>query len=274
MGGLGNQLFQIFTIIAYSLRNEETFVFFDEDKSVGGRPTYWTSFLSSLRPYLIRDDRLSKNTFSCMQFHYIPLESYKLDNNVFLLGYFQSPKYFEDKKRELFEMIELSEKKTIVYEKYKKLNLIQRDESEVVISLHFRIGDYILYEKIHPILTIKYHIHALKYMLHSNQNKKIKVLYFYEEIDIERIKTTITILKKMFPTIYFIQCPFYISDWEQMLLMSQCQHHIIANSTFSWWGAYLNENKEKIVCYPSKWFGPTFREKIVDDLFPEDWVKI
>ena len=56
--------------------------------------------------------------------------------------------------------------------------------------------------------------------------------------------------------------------------MSLVQHNIIANSTFSWWGAYLNKNKDKIVTYPSIWFGPENKDKITIDLFPSNWDKI
>jgi hypothetical protein len=58
-----------------------------------------------------------------------------------------------------------------------------------------------------------------------------------------------------------------------MLLMSVCDHNIIANSTFSWWGAYLNQNPSKIVCYPGTWFGPALKHD-TRDLFPTDWVKM
>jgi hypothetical protein len=71
----------------------------------------------------------------------------------------------------------------------------------------------------------------------------------------------------------FIRVNPHLDDWEQMLLMSLCEHNIIANSTFSWWGAYLNSNVEKIVCYPDQWFSPK-ANKDTSDLFLEDWVKI
>ena len=65
-----------------------------------------------------------------------------------------------------------------------------------------------------------------------------------------------------------------IEDWKQMLMMSCCHHNIIANSSYSWWGAYLNKYEYKIVCYPDVWFGPAMRSTYVCDLFPPKWQKI
>jgi len=59
-----------------------------------------------------------------------------------------------------------------------------------------------------------------------------------------------------------------------MISMSCCTHNIIANSTFSWWSAYLNENNDKIVCYPSLWFGNELQNKDTCDLFLDNWKKI
>jgi hypothetical protein len=64
-----------------------------------------------------------------------------------------------------------------------------------------------------------------------------------------------------------------LSDWEQLLLMSLCEHNIIANSTFSWWSGYFNTNQNKIICYPSQWFGPNIVH-CTSDLFPKNWFKI
>jgi hypothetical protein len=82
-------------------------------------------------------------------------------------------------------------------------------------------------------------------------------------------------LKQTYPTLTFEMIDFNISDWQQLLLMSLGKHNIIANSTFSWWGAYLNTSPERIVCYPDSWFG--IKQKSINntkDLFPPDWKKV
>jgi hypothetical protein len=72
----------------------------------------------------------------------------------------------------------------------------------------------------------------------------------------------------------FHKVPDMFEDWKQMLLMSVCDHNIIANSTFSWWSADLNQNPGKIVCYPGTWFGPALKKHDTRDLFPKEWIKV
>ena len=71
----------------------------------------------------------------------------------------------------------------------------------------------------------------------------------------------------------FIKVSDEYHDWEQLLIMSVCDHNIIANSSYSWWGAYLNENKNKTVMYPEKWFGKKMQQHNLCDLFPLTWNK-
>jgi len=65
-----------------------------------------------------------------------------------------------------------------------------------------------------------------------------------------------------------------MADWEEMVLMSCCHDHIISNSSFSWWGAYLNPSPTKRVVYPSTWFGPALTDHHTHDLCPPDWVRM
>ena len=98
-----------------------------------------------------------------------------------------------------------------------------------------------------------------------------KVLYFCEDDDIETVNQTVNALRNDFPSLVFVRADPKLTDWEQMLLMSSCSHNIIANSSFSWWGANLNENMDRIVCCPNTWFGPAMRHNDVSDMIPHEW---
>ena len=125
----------------------------------------------------------------------------------------------------------------------------------------------------HPVLSVEYYIKALEMLSNKIENidKKYDILYFGEEIDNEKINENINKIKERVSKFNFIQCDYNIKDWEQLLLMSLCEHNIIANSSFSWWAAYFNSNNEKIVCYPSVWNGST---NDTGDLFPVSWNRI
>ena len=139
--------------------------------------------------------------------------------------------------------------------------------------MHFRLGDYKKYPLVYPILTEKYYSNSLSFILDQVTNKPEHVLYFCEDADLEDVGKIIAGLQTLFPYLNFVRANPLLEDWEQLLLMSLCEYNIIANSTFSWWGAYLNDNINKIVCYPDKWFKPE-TNKDISDLFPEDWVRI
>jgi hypothetical protein len=95
---------------------------------------------------------------------------------------------------------------------------------------------------------------------------------FYKSTSKFRV-LNINFLKDNFPEYNFIRDDNDLDDWEQMILMSCCHHNIIANSSFSLWGALFNFQQDKIVCYPSKWFGDIANHD-TKDLCPNDWFKI
>ena len=126
-------------------------------------------------------------------------------------------------------------------------------------SIHVRRGDYLHLENYHPILSHDYY--QKSYEIIGSES-----VYLIFSDDIEYCKTQFEYIKnKVFIT--------DLSDYEELYLMSFCDNNIIANSSFSWWGAWLNK-KENIVISPKKWFGPTLHSYITDDLYPENWVII
>jgi hypothetical protein len=140
--------------------------------------------------------------------------------------------------------------------------------------MHFRLGDYKKLPEHYVILSIDYYRAALNCILEKNNLEKT-VLYFCEDQDLEDVGEIITKLKTEFSTLEFKRADPELEDWEQLILMSLCRHNIIANSTFSWWGAYLNIYWQKMVVCPLTWFGPKLNKSHnLKDLYPEKWIKI
>ena len=185
-----------------------------------------------------------------------------------IFGYFQSYKYFQGQFDMICRIIGLEKTRNALTT---KLN-IGANYFDNIISMHFRIGDYKKIQHFHPIMTYEYYKKSLN-LFKTREQLKNNILYFCEEEDIEDVNKTIVKLKNDFPTLNFIRASNDLSDWEQMVLMSCCRDNIIANSSFSWWGAHLNMNPYKIVCYPATWFGEAAGHD-TRDLCPMDWNKI
>jgi len=275
MGGLGNQLFQIFATISYGITKHKQFKFLNSE-TLGGngctlRYTFWNSFLSSLKPFLVTELPQDIKVIREKDFAYNDLEidEYSQDN-IMIFGYFQSYKYFQYQYSMLTRIINLEKNKTELKTKLELTDEYFTDK----ISMHFRIGDYKSIQYVHPIATYEYYERALKHILDKTGRSDFTILYFCEDVDIEDVLVIINKLIDVFPTCQFVRCITTPIDWEQMLLMSLCRHNIIPNSSFSWWGAYFNSNKEKIVCYPSVWFGPSRPYYNTKDLCPPEWIKI
>jgi hypothetical protein len=265
MGGLGNQLFQIFATIAYALENQKPFGFIYSEQSYSGgvteRKTYWDSFLFALKIFtqentpqftILRENGFGYEALPCTE-----------SSDTMLSGYFQSYKYFDSYFQTICRLIKLDKLKMQVRQKYEH-------NYDSTISIHFRLGDYKNLTDYHNILPSDYYESALD---HVTRNTGLnQVLYFCEEKDNDDVKKTIDILREKHPEVTFEKVDDSIADWEQMLMMSCCKCNIIANSTFSWWAAHFNHQNDKIVCYPGTWFGPKNENLDTKDMFPETWV--
>ena len=291
MGGLGNQLFQIFTIIAYGFTHSVKFVFPFAKSLPDGmeRPTYWDSFLEPLKMFTSEN---TKHRITNSELYNFPLfrekgfnfqSIPKFSTDTMIYGYWQSYKYFDDVKDKIFQMIRLSQLQELVKTEYSRYF----DDDYQCISMHFRLGDYKTKPEYHPILPYEYYQKSMQYILdkekekekEKGKEKETRVLYFCEKEDNAIVLEHIQRLNQLYPRVLFVKVDDTIVDWKQMILMSCCRHNIIANSTFSWWGAYMNISESKLVCYPSIWFGERMishesHHEYMKDLYPEKWMKI
>jgi len=270
MGGLGNQLFQLFTTISYGIRKNMPFIFMHTEK-LGERMTYWNSFLDRLNTFTTDNPRYKdigiRNlpTYREPGFYYTEIPHSRVSFKLY--GYFQSYKYFENEYDRICSIMQLKEKQTKTKEEY--LHLF--DGKTQIISMHFRLGDYKTKPDCHNLLPYSYYEKALQ---NIPTDENTRVLYFCEKEDNQIVLNIITQLQEKYQTVEFLKVDDSIEDWKQMLLMSCCQDNIIANSSFSWWGAYFNSNPNKKVCYPFIWFGPTLSYNDTKDMYPDSWKRI
>jgi hypothetical protein len=286
-GGLGNQLFQVFAALAAAIRNGDTCYFLHTMRDASGkRGTYWNSLFHALKPLMVIATQ--GNLMQFMQlpthqepgFNYTPLPKQTGATTLKLRGYFQSDKYFADVRDDIYEQLQLLEQQRHIRAMFAESVWFSRDTT-VTVAMHFRIGDYAAIQEAHPILTLDYYRRALKHVIqhapikHNDAHGKINVLIFNQACDNAVIVDHMRQLSTEFAhRCRFHKVPDMFDDWKQLLLMSVCDHNIIANSTFSWWGAYLNQNPGKIVCRPSTWFGPALKNHDTRDLFPDGWVQV
>ena len=293
MGGLGNQLFQIYSTMALSMEMKTNFIFPKNKLQTDKRSdTYWDSFLKELDKNTVVIDmkNMKYNLYKEKEFKYnkiqIMPDLIRKNDGVMLYGYFQSYKYFDKEYKNIAKYIKLDESRSEVRNMYYK-----KYENSNVISVHFRMGDYKNLQNCHPILGEDYYINSIKFILSKKQSIiKWTILYFCEEEDMDEVKSKVEKIKA--------ECMEYLrgqgqgqgqgheleferadseskmEDWRQLLLMSCCQDNVIANSSFSWWAAYFNDNSEKIICYPETWFGLQLSNHNTSDMCPKSWNKI
>jgi hypothetical protein len=256
-GGLGNLLFQVAGALSIAEQNNTNVSFYNLQEQLN---------------YLNLDNNYNPNLKHANEYSFLfenlittpPTNFRKLDypfnfcdkgliDDVIIEGFFQSEKYFLNIRERLIKQFKeplLIEK--LVDEKYSQLN-------ERVTSIHIRRGDYLKNTNYHPIQPIEYYTKAIELV------KDITDYFFIFSDDIDWCKNNL-----IGDNFIYIdgEC-----DYIDLFLMARCKNNIIANSSFSWWGAWLNKNENKIVIAPHLWFGPMIGENITD-LIPEKWVKI
>jgi hypothetical protein len=182
-----------------------------------------------------------------------------LNNDTYYNGYWQSHKYFsniEDLIRKKFEFH--------VIQSEKNLKCLEKISSSNSVSIHIRLGDYINNPVYTGICTMEYYRKAIDYI---KENVANPVFYIFSN-DITGTINNMGILNDS----YFIDWNIGENSYLDMYLMSKCKHNIIANSSFSWWAAWLNANINKIIIAPNRWINDD-RVDINDILLP-DWIKL
>ncbi len=184
-----------------------------------------------------------------------------IQGDCYLTGYWQSEKYFQkhiDTIRQDFSF-----KLPLAGKNADSANLINEVNA---VSLHVRRGDYVNNSKtnsMHGVCSLDYYQAAIEFILNRVKNP----CFFVFSDDITWVKQNL----KMTVRCEYIDHNQGPASHFDMQLMSICKHHIIANSSFSWWGAWLNPDPEKIVIAPQKWFSAN---KNTADLLPPEWTAL
>ena len=184
---------------------------------------------------------------------------YNLRGDVYLVGYFQSEKYFIDIRSDLFKQFRFKNKPSS-----DNIKIIEEVKKTNSVSVHIRRGDYISNNNasgFHGFQGIDYYRKAINIIESKINNPK----YFVFSDDIGWCKNNLSLDKNV----------IFVSNeegHEDLRIMTYCKHNIIANSSFSWWGAWLGNNSDKVVIAPKAWF----RSKEVDssDIIPSRWQRI
>ena len=180
---------------------------------------------------------------------------------IYFKGFYQAEKYFEDIKDEVRQAFTFDLSRANA----KSLEMMKRmDADENAVSIHIRRGDYLLpkhWEAIGRICQLPYYRNAISAL---ESRVKNPVYYVFSE-DLEWVKQNL----KLEHAVY-IDWNKGEDSWQDMMLMSQCRHHVICNSTFSWWGAWLNPRKDKFVRAPERWTRDADSREIV----PEEWIRV
>ena len=276
MGGLGNQMFQYAQFYKLNKMNSN-FVAdlsfyesqYEKDKQFILDEVFEGIIIprddNSLRRYkLLKHTKLHKLVMSERLFKNINEKNFcsnmKYDYCYFK-DYWGSETYWNDNKHEIKELFRF---KRIINPGMNEL--MRAITNKTTVSIHIRRGDYLLKENealFGGICTLQYYEKAIAYFEARNMDVQFLVL----TNDTQWVKENLDSSNMLFVSDYIVD---EYPDWYDMYLMTKCDHNIIANSTFSWWGAYLNDAAEKIVVTPSRWF----KNSNDTSIWPMEWIRI
>ncbi len=182
--------------------------------------------------------------------------------NVYISGWWQSPMYFESIRPILLEDFEPVASLNGANAEY-----IAKAQADNSISLHVRRGDYVSNSNAashHGLAPIDYYTKAIEYF----KNETASPTFFVFSDDLEWCKANLPLDERA----VFVSGNEGDSAYEDIRIMKNCKHAVIANSSFSWWGAWLNDNPNKIVIAPKVWLQDEEANKKID-IIPEGWLR-
>ena len=286
MGGLGNQMFQY--ALALKLkhigRNVCIDLLFDEDTLRKYELDCFSGVSEAAVPMLRNDHSSGKNGKIQKIIRNVINRSIPVHKDRIILyqpevygykrarlsGYWQNEKYFSDIRDEILKVYSFRDDLAVQFEKAlaDRYGDQYNPENETSVSVHVRCTDYnnSMNSKLYGnICTLDYYKKAIKYY---TDRYKDSVFYFFSD-DMNHVR------EKLLPEIKESNPGTYrMVEWDcdnvaDLWLMTKCRHHIIANSTFSWWGAWLGQNEDKTVVAPRLWMnGYSY------DIICEDWIKL
>ncbi len=180
---------------------------------------------------------------------------------VYYKGFYQSEKYFKDIEEEVRKAFTFNLKEA---NRQSLLMIEQMKADASAVSVHIRRGDYLQpkhWASTGCVCQLEYYKNAIAEIC-----KRVENSHFYVfSDDLNWVKENLKLTNAV-----FVDWNTGKDSWQDMMLMSNCKHNIICNSTFSWWGAWLNSNPEKVVIAPNVWFTTSDTPHIL----PESWIKV
>lgn len=274
-GGLGNQMFQYAFMLALKAKGNDTRLFFPHKKwehksgfelsrvfDVNIEKSAW-QFLYNWIPYPFRKLFLvTHKTFHDVNFHFLP-EALSSKKYYYYYGTWQSELYFKDIQSIIRDAFSFNY--NLLSDKTLDILKIITNSPVPTVSIHVRRGDYLsisFKDGLGCCCTLDYYKHAISYVL-ENIHKNVLFVFFSD--DISWVKDNIKV-----PNALYVNHNCGLDSWQDMFLMSQCSFNIIANSSFSWWAAWLNSNIDKIVIAPKRWWASLED----DDVVPKSWIRM
>ena len=251
-GGLGNQMFQIAATVALSLRNKSEYGINLNICYTPNQGHLANKYFDTIFKNVIKSDNYSfSNFYQEPKFSYTEIP---YQDDLLIRGYFQSEKYFEEFKEEITKLFYLSEEHKSIIENYINHNKLT---DKPITSVHIRRGDYLLFSNVHLVCTLEYYKKAIKTIGDS--------YFIFISDDVNWVKENFK------SDNYFI--PEFNDELLDLTLMTMCDNNIISNSTFSWWGSYLNQYSDKKIISPNRWFS-NGGSIDTQDVLPDKWIKL